>query len=96
MRPAFGHCPSKGKAIQASRHLDVGEEQHDVLVMRLHQRKGRIAMIGIQNSETGIRQNIHRIHTDEEVIVDNQGIRGVFDVLVHVETRQSCPLGSQS
>lgn len=96
MRPTFGHCPRKGKSIQGSWHLDVGEEQHDVLVVHLHQRKGRIAMVSIQNLETGVGQDFRRAHTDEEVIIDDEGMRGVSEVLVHVETRQHQPTGSRS
>lgn len=96
MRPILGHCPSKGKSIQGPRHLDVCEEQHDVSVMRLQQREGRIAMVSIQYLETGVGQNIRRAHTDEKVIVDNECMRGVSDVLVHVETRQGRPAGSRS
>ncbi len=53
-------------------------------------------MVSIQYLETSVCQNIRRAHADEEVIVDDKCMRSVFDVLVHVETRQGRPTSSRS
>lgn len=40
-------------------------------------------MVCLQGLETSIRQNVHRAHTNEEVVVDDESIRGVFGYLIH-------------
>jgi hypothetical protein len=74
VRPALSTFAGERKAISASGHLHVREQELD-LVRRILKYRDRIVTIAcLVRPETGVEQNIGGIHTDQRVIVDDKSM----------------------
>ena len=76
MWPRAGGFAGKGKAVAWTWHLDVGEKQHDLLMMFDQQCHGCVGVYGFKSPKTGILEDVHGIDADQSIVVHDKGIRG--------------------
>lgn len=70
-RPSVSDHGRKRQTIHRSRHLDIGENQHDIVaLLKVLQRL--IGRGGFQNAEARFLKYIDRIHSDENIVFHDE------------------------
>ena len=64
---------SELEAVDASRHLDVGEQQLDIRA-QLQNSKRVVGIDGFDGCEPGILDDIHRAHAQHHFVFDNKNV----------------------
>ena len=64
--------PTKLEAIHPTRHSNVRYENVDPLVMTLKDREGLSSILGLDDLETSIGENLNRCEADQRIVVDDK------------------------